>query len=278
MELSWLESLVYGLISGLAEFLPISAEAHRALFLKLVGAGEVPVLRLAVHLGALPALLIACGPILSRLRRERRIASVPKNRRKRQPDLKSLLDMRVLRTALIPLLLTFLAYPIVSDLHERLWLLAAFLGINGILLYAPQFLPGANKDSLSLSSLDGVLIGLGAGIGAIPGISRVGGALFAGLTRGAERRYALDLSLLLMIPALIVLLLFDGWWLIAGTGSIFTAMLVLQFVTAAAASFGSACLAIFIMRFLSVKAGYSGFAYYSWGMALLALILYLMVS
>lgn len=278
MELSWLESLVYGLISGLAEFLPISAEAHRALYLKLIGAGEEPALRLAVHVGALLALLVSCAPLLSRLRRERRIAAIPKKRRKRQPDLKTMLDLRLLRTALIPLVLTFLVYPVVSNLHERLWLLAICLGLNGILLYAPQFLVGSNKDSQSLSSLDAALIGFGNGIGGIPGISRMGGALFAGLTRGAERRYALDVSFLLCIPAMIVLLLFDGWWLIAGTGSAVSAMLILQCVTAAAAAFGSAYFAVFIMRFLSVKAGFSGFAYYSWGVALFALILYLMIS
>lgn len=277
MELSWLESLIYGLVSGLVEFLPISAEAHRALFLKLVGAREEPALRLAVHIGALLALLISCAPMLSKLRRERRIASVPKKRRKRQPDLKTMLDIRLLRTALVPLLLTFVAYPVLSDITERLWILAILLGVNGILLYTPQFIPGANKDSQSLSSLDAVVIGLGSGIGAVPGISRVSATLFASHISGTERRYALDICFLLCIPSLIVLLLFDCWWLIAGTGSAVSFILILQWITAAAAAFGTGYFAIFIMRFLSVKAGFSGFAYYCWGAALFALILYLLI-
>ena len=278
MELSWLESLVYGLISGLAEFLPISSHAHRAFFLGLIGCEEDPALRLAVHLGALLAVMVSCAPMLSKLRREYKIASLPKKRRKRQPDLKSMLDIRLLRTALIPLLLTFLAYPMLADLHERLWLLAIFMGLNGILLYAPQFLPGANKDSQSLSALDAVLIGLSSGAGIVPGISRVGMGMYAGLTRGAERRYALDISFLLCIPALVVLLLFDGWWLIAGAGSGLSFPLILQCITAAAAAFGAGYFAIFIMRFLSVKAGFSGFAYYCWGSALFMMILYLLIS
>ena len=179
---------------------------------------------------------------------------------------------------MIPLILVLMAYPLVSDLHERLWLLAVFFGISGIILYIPQFMPGSNKDSQSLSSLDAVLIGISTGFGAVPGISRMGTCLSVSLMRGAERRYALDLSLLLGVPALIVLMVFDVWWLLAGTAGAVTGMVILCSVTAAVASFASAYLGMFIMRFLSVKIGYSGFAYYCWGVALFTLIIYLMIS
>lgn len=274
--MSWLESLVYGLLSGLAEFLPISAQAHRALFLKLTGTADTALIRLAVHLGALVALLIACAPIVSRLNRERRIAAIPLRRRKRQPDTRSLLDIRILKTAGIGLLVCFLAYPLVRDLHERLWVLAILLGINGILLYIPQYLPGANKDSLSLSALDALLIGFGAGTGVLPGISRIGASVSVGLIRGTDRRYILDTALLLSVPGLIVLSVIDCTALILGAGGI-TFLSVLYSVLAGAAALGGASLAIFIMRFLAFKAGFSGFAYYSWGTALFAFILYLTI-
>lgn len=276
MQPNWLESLIYGLISGLSEFLPVSSEAHRALFLRLTGTVDEARLRLAVHIGAFLSLLIFCTPVLSRLRRERKIAAVPKKHRRRQPDIRSLLDIRVLRTAGIALLVAFLAYPIVGRLYERLWVLAIFLAINGMLLYVPQFLPGANKDSQSLSSLDAVLIGLAGGAGVIPGISRVGASVSVGLTRGADRRYALDTGLLLSIPALIVLALIDCGGLFAGAGGI-TAFSVARYFTAAVGSFAGSYCAVSILRFLAVRAGFSGFAYYCWGAALFSFVLYLTI-
>ena len=81
MELNWLQSLFYGLISGLAEFLPISADAHRALFLKLIGAEDGTAVKMSVHLGCLLALILSCHPALSRMRRERRLAAMPAKRR-----------------------------------------------------------------------------------------------------------------------------------------------------------------------------------------------------
>lgn len=276
MQPNWLESLIYGLISGLSEFLPVSSEAHRALFLRLTGTVDEAGLRLAVHIGAFLSLLIFCTPMLSHFRRERKIAAVPKKHRRRQPDIRSLLDIRVLRTAGIALLVAFLAYPIVGRLYERLWVLAIFLAINGMLLYVPQFLPGANKDSQSLSSLDAVLIGLAGGAGVIPGISRVGASVSVGLTRGADRRYALDTGLLLSIPALIVLALIDCGGLFAGAGGI-TAFSVARYFTAAVGSFAGSYCAVSILRFLAVRAGFSGFAYYCWGAALFSFVLYLTI-
>lgn len=276
MELSWFESFIYGIISGLSEFLPISAEAHRALYLRLIGAGDYNLLRFMTHLGALLGLLITCWPMISKLSRERKIASVNKKRRKRAPDARSLTDIRYLRICVISLIVVFIIRPIVHDLHERLWILAGFLILNGILLYIPQFLPGANKDSRSLSSMDAMIVGLGGGLGVVPGLSRVGLTASTSLMRGADKRYSLDTALLLSIPALAVLLIIDFFGIFTATTGL-TFLAVLSCFTAGIASFLSACFGIYIMRFLAVRAGFSGFAYYSWGLSLFSFILYLMI-
>ncbi len=276
MDLGWFESLLYGLVSGISEFLPVSSVAHQALFLKLVGGTDSALIRLAVHAGMLVALVISSLSVLARLSREQKIAAIPKKRRRRQPDFRSLMDIRIWRIAGIPLILSFVAYPFVHDLYERLWILAILLGINGIFLYAPQFLPSANKDSQSLSPWDAVLIGLGAASGVIPGVSRLGASTSVSLMRGSQRQYALELGLLLSIPALIVLMVFDLVGLVSTLGAV-TFIAFIKSLMAGAAAFGSAYFGIFMMRFLSVRAGFAGFAYYSWGLALFSFILYLAV-
>ncbi len=275
MELSWFECLIYGLISGFTEFLPVSALAHQAVFLNLIGEKDNYWLRLAAHLGSLVALIVIFMPTITRLRRENKIAKTPKSRRRRQPDFCAMMEIRLFKTAAISMILLFLGYSFVYNLYERLWLLALLLGINGILLYLPQYMPGANKSAESMSSLDGMLVGLAAGLGIVPGISRVGAGTSVALMRGADRRYAADLALLLCIPALAVMTVIDVVYGIGAAAVAVSAGMVFCCITVAVAAFAAAYLAVFLVRFLAVKADYSGFAYYCWGLALFSLIIYL---
>lgn len=276
MEMNWLQSLLYGLVSGFAEFLPISAEAHRNLLSFLMGTASSPLMELAVHVSALLALLLSCWPQLSKLQRERRIAAVPPRRRKRQPDQRSLKDLRFLKTALIPVMAGFILLIWTKAVQSSLWLTALVLAINGVLLYLPPYFPGGNKDSHSVSALDGILIGLGGALAAIPGISRITGITTVGQLRGCSRSYILDIGLILCIPAVFVLIVIDIVSLFAA-GVALTGGLVINCLLSALIAFPSAYLAITFIRFLSVKVGFSGFAYYSWGAALFTFILYLTI-
>ena len=100
MEWNWLHSLIFGFISGFAEFLPVSADAHQFLFSYVTGAGdELLGFRLISHISVLATLAFSCRKQTNRLSRERRIATAPAKRRRRQPDKLAMLDMKVLRTA-----------------------------------------------------------------------------------------------------------------------------------------------------------------------------------
>ncbi len=272
--LNWLESLFYGIISGFSEFIPISSLAHQAVFLKLLGKENTPLLQCSAHIGALVALLVFCLPTLTRLQNEQRIASTPKKRRRRQADFGALMELRVLRVSAISMLVLFIIYGLVHDLYERLWLLALFAAVNGIALYVPQYLPGANKSAQSLSAMDAMLIGLSAGFGIVPGISRLGATVSIASVRGAERRYALELGLLLSVPALLALILLTLLSsFFAGVG--FGNGMLLNCLLSSIGAFGAAYLAIFLMRFMAVRVGFGAFAFYCWGFALFTLILYL---
>lgn len=277
MEWGWLQSMVYGLTSGFFEFLPVSADAHRVLFSYLTGSGkEEFVFRLIGHASILLALLLSCRPQLDKLRRERKIASVPAKKRRRQPDAKTVLDIRLLKTALLPLLFGFIFYLPAQHLVDDLWLLAMILTINGIILFVPQLFPSGNKDSRSISAVDALLMGLGHALGVIPGISRIGGALSLGKIRGLDRQYAVDMCLLLSIPALIALIGFDVYNIVSLGAAISLSQIVPYILTGVAAFLG-AYLCVILMRFLAVKIGFSGFSYYCWGTALFVFILYLTI-
>ena len=276
MNWDWLSSLLYGALSGFSEFLPISSQAHQLIFLKLTGLGvdsQLP-FRLFAHIGALVALLFACWTRIAQLRREHRLASVPYRKRKRKPNVSVLLEDRFLRAAAVPLLISFVLPFVLPDLFYSLWFVAVALLINGFLLYIPQFVPTGNKEATSLSTADAFLTGLCGGLGRFSGCSSV--ATMSGIlkVRGFSWQYALQVVFLLCVPMLIGNLGVDLIRLFTVSSGIAFRHILLYLLTGLA-SFAGASGGISIMRFLSVKAGFSGFSYYCWGTALFAFILYL---
>lgn len=278
MDLSWLESLLYGLVSGLAEFLPVSAQAHRTILLKLFGvSGEDALFSFFLHAGALAAVLAASQKHIRQIKRERKLVSDPKRRRKYRPDMKTLLDQQIVKSAFFPALLGFVLYFGILRWRSNLLVIAAFLILNGFLLFLPSHLPAGNKDSRSMSRFDALLFGLAGALGMLPGISRVGATTSVAIARGADKQQALSWSLLFSIPILICLMALDAYgFLSQGAGGL-QALVLFQYLFGAAAAFCGAYIAITFMRFLAVNLGFSCFAYYSWGAALFTFILFLTI-
>ena len=76
MGLSWLQSLLYGLISGLTEIFPVSAQAHQALVMQLFGRSQREPLRdLFVHIALIAALLTAARSLFQKVRGVRGISA-----------------------------------------------------------------------------------------------------------------------------------------------------------------------------------------------------------
>ena len=275
MELSWLQSLLLGLISGFAEVLPVSAEAHRLLLLKMFGVDRDPVvLRLFIHLATIAALHFCCRGHIVRMMRAQRLARIPKRRRKRPLDTDALMDFNLLKTTLIPTVLGVLLYTKLVFLGKEIHYVAGLLALNGIILYVPQFLPGANKESGAMTRIDGLILGLGGALGVLPGISCLGAGVSIGSVRGMDMKKVVNLALLMNIPVNLGLLVFDVMELAGGSmhlsfGSIFGALL------AAAAAFGGIVLGIRLLQKIAQNLGYSVFGFYSWTVALLMFFLYL---
>ena len=198
MDLNWMESVIYGFLSGLMDIVPLSAQAHRILLMKFFGiSGGTDVMRLAVHIGVFGGLYYSCQSQIVRINRARALARVPKRRRKRPLDTRSLMDWSMLKTMLIPMVVGLFLYKYNTAMRDNLLLVAIFLLVNGIILYVPQFLPGSNRDSRTLTRLEGFLMGLGATASTLPGISAVGAAVSIGSVCGVERGFCLSMALMM---------------------------------------------------------------------------------
>lgn len=277
MVLDWVQSLCYGLIAGLTEIFPVSAQAHRALVLKLYGVGYgMELINLWVDLGILAGLYISSRSFLMRMARARALARVPKRRRRRPLDERSLMDFSLLRTMCLPVFLSLLLYRRAAGLKGYLLVIALMLLLNGLLLYIPQFLPGSNRDSRTLSRLEGILMGLGGSLGILPGMSAVGGAISVGSMCGVEKSYGLDMALMMDLFMAVGLVIYDALDLgnlrpgMVNFGSLFQG-----FVTGLVALLGS-LLAIRVLRRITAEFGNNLFALYCMGLALFIFILNLL--
>ena len=272
------QSLFFGVVSGLSDILPVSSQAHKTMMLKVFGVNaEAPLMRLFIHAGILAALYYCCANQLTRYTRQLRLARVPKKKRKRPVDVRTLMEFRLLRMIVIPVLLSLYFYQYTLEWGTKLYLIAIFLLINGVILFIPSLLPTGNKDARSLSPLEGVLMGIGGGLSVLPGISSVGGALSVASACGVERNFALSMTYLMHMVLTVGLILFDFVALFGAGLSAITGSALLNGILAAAAAFGGTYLGIRIMRTLAVNIGFSVFALYSAGAALLSFMLYLMV-
>ena len=270
MDLNWLESFLYGLFSGLTDILPVSAEAHRILVLKCFGIqSSTELMKLFAHLGVF-------GAMYFRIHRARRLARVPKRRRRRPLDTRSLMDFSLLRTMLIPVILGFLLNRYVEPLKEKLIWIAVLLFLNGIILYIPQFFPTSNRDSRMLSRVEGLLVGLGGALGILPGVSAVGSALSVASICGVERSYGLNMALLMNMFIQVGLIVLDVLALISVGAGTLSFLILVRYLVTAAVSFGAALLGVKLMRLLAANNGYALLAVYCWGVSLFTFILNLM--
>ncbi len=275
MDMNWVESIFFGFFAGLTDVLPVSSEAHRMLFFSQET--EPVLLRLLVHIAILGGLYASCFDHITRITRAYRLSKIPKRKRKRPLDMASLMDLRMLRMMVIPLIIGFFYYNRLASLISNISLLPIPLFLNGIVLFLPPYLPGSNKDSQSMTPLDALLLGLVAIASMIPGMSCVAIVMSIAMIRGADRGYALNIALLLNIPMTIGMIVYDVMAIVSvGIGG-YQFMTILRFLVAAIAAFLGVFTAFKIMRRMGATIGFAPFAYYCWGAALFSFILFLSI-
>lgn len=272
----FIQNIVFALIAGFSEFLPVSAPAHYTLYQYITNRSVEPLIMLAVHLGCLVACIICCNRRIKRLRLEKRHATRRRKGRGNKAAPAALAEHAVLKAAVVPAVLGFLLYRKSSTWIVSIGWLSFMLLLGGIVQFIPRLISHGNKDGRMLSPMDGVWMGVGSALGVVPGFSRIGCCYTVGIARGAERSHIVDDSLILSIPPLAVMSCFDLYGVFT-SGSPIDVMAVLMFLAAAIVSFACGYLAVALLKFFSAKADLSGFAYYGWGLSLFVFLLYLII-
>ena len=183
--------------------------------------------------------------------------------------------MRLVRTAAPVMLIGMFANLLFADFYDKRPLFSLVLLLNGALTLIPTYLHQGNRDARTMTSFDGMLIGLAAALSAIPGISRNGAIMFMTLIREADKHNGVTWALLLTVPAVGILILLDFIAMFTvGIGAV-TFLVFLGYLVSMLAAFAGAYLGVYTIRTLISRSDYSAFAYYDFGLALLCFVLYL---
>ena len=194
--MSFIEAMILGLVQALTEFLPISSSAHVRVAGELLNPGQEPgaAFTAIIQLGTEAAVLIYFWKDITRIigRWFKALAGkIPHS----DPDVR--MGWLVIIGSIPIGVLGLLFEDQIDHTLRNLYITAIMLIVFGLLLgIAPQ-----RKELKELTVRDGILFGLAQALALIPGVSRSGGTITAGLLMGYTRQAAARYAFLLAVPA-----------------------------------------------------------------------------
>jgi undecaprenyl-diphosphatase len=239
------QSIILGIVQGLTEFLPISSSAHLRIVPAILGWEDPGAAFTAVcQLGTEAAVLIYF--------RHELWAIVTKwlrgPRRFEDPDVRLGWFLIV---ATIPIgILGFIFRDDIETGARNLWLIGTVLIVFALVLGYADRVGRHERDIDQLSPRDGVLIGLAQSLSLVPGVSRSGATMSAGLLLGLQRPAAARFSFLLAIPAVVASGLFELKDVVSGDKHVNTSAFNVGVATVVAFFVGYAAIA-WLLRYLA---------------------------
>jgi len=195
-----LEALILGLVQGLTEFLPISSSAHlRILGEFLPGAQDPGAAFTAItQLGTETAVVVFFWRDIVRIVSHwfrSLFGRVPRH----DPDAR--MGWLIIVGSIPIVVLGILFQDEIETTFRSLWIVATTLVVFGIILGLADWAGAKNRTLDHLTIPHGIVFGFAQALALIPGVSRSGGTISAGLFLGYERAAAARYAFLLAIPA-----------------------------------------------------------------------------
>lgn len=194
------KAVILGILQGLTEFLPISSSGHLVIgsaILNFKGPGIA--FEVALHLGSLVAVLLAFRRELTLMVRT---LFIPPGVRRQNPELSRMFMWNIyVIVATLPAVVVGLFF---KDSIERIFdnILVTFcmLAVTGTIMLLTRVLPGK---AMGVNCPRALVIGTAQALAILPGLSRSGSTIFAGLLQGVDRETAARFSFIMSIPAIL---------------------------------------------------------------------------
>ena len=200
--MSLVQAIVLGVVQGLTEFLPISSSGHLRIVPAFAGWEDPGAAFTAViQLGTMAAVLLYFRQDLVRI-------AVTWLRSLRDPTARGTLDARLgwyLILGTVPIVIFGVAFTDEIENGARdLYLIGTMLILFGLVLLAAEKTSKRNRDISTITRRDAIIFGFAQALALVPGVSRSGATISAGLLLGFDRVAAARFSFLLSVPAVVL--------------------------------------------------------------------------
>ena len=273
--MTYLLSILMGIIQGVAEFLPISSSGHLALFQTFFGMENVEekymFFTVQLHFGTLISVCVVYWRDIADMIREFFLGIAALAGRKdtgvTPPPARRMVMLIIIAT--LPLFVMVLLQDAINQLFSNSIMVSCALIVTGFILFFSDRLAKGHKTARNATVADALIVGCGQALAVIPGLSRSGTTISVGMLRGFDRAFAVRFSFLLSLPAILganVLEIKDA--VEAGFPMEELPMYLMGVAVAAVVGY----FAIRLVKSLADKGKFGKFAYYCWAVGLGSLI------
>ena len=202
------QGIIIGIVQGLTEFLPVSSSAHLVFVQNLLGVEADIAFDTFLHLGTLIAVVWYFRWDIIKMIRSW-ILSIQDLIQGRfmegfySDPYKRLAWYVIMATIPVGIVGVFFEDAIDSLFSGALYVPAFFLFVTGTILYLSQRMASGRIDMNNLSKKEALWMGLGQACAILPGLSRSGTTIAAGLSIGLDKEFAAKFSFILAIPAIL---------------------------------------------------------------------------
>ena len=271
------EAIILGLVQGIAEFLPISSSGHLAILQNLFNMSDIEgghmFFDVLLHFGTLiaicfmywsdiKAMVVEVLALLSGRK------AVTADGRPKQYSAARMFFLIVAAT--LPLVLVLPINDYIGELSQSTVFVGIALILTGFMLLVSDKMTPGTKTEKNMRFSDALIIGLCQCVATLPGLSRSGTTITAGIATGQNRGYAVKFSLLMSIPAVLGATLLE---LIKAIKNGIDASLIPAYLFGMVAAMVSGVLAIGLLKMIAKSKRFGCLAYYCWIVGALTIIL-----
>ena len=272
--MTYLTSAILGVVQGVAEFLPISSSGHLTLFQHFLGMPEPDNLfNILLHFATLLAVCVYYFQDIVEMIVEffRGIAALFSRHPSRgnPPEARRLVLLVIVGT--LPLFVVVLVKNAVESIGNYPAAVSCALILTGFILFFSDRLGGGRKTARNATLKDVLLVGVAQGFATVPGLSRSGTTISAGMALGFDRKFAVRFSFLLSLPAVLGATLLEVKDVLEQPGSLpegVLPMYLLGMVIAGVVGY----FAIRLVNLLANRGKFGKFAYYCWAVGGVSLV------
>jgi len=194
-----INSIILGIVQGLTEFLPVSSSGHLVIFQELLKYNKPGILfEIIVHIGTLTAVIVYFRKDIVKL-----IIALFNWKKDRDNEIKSyqLMLLHLIIASIVTGIIGLIFQDILESFFDNILLVSIMLLVTGLILFISDKVKNTDREQLNLPT--SLFIGFAQSIAIIPGISRSGSTVSAGIFAGLKRDVAVRFAFLLSIPAII---------------------------------------------------------------------------